>query len=192
MLTWDNPDSRGTWADHGVEGLYVGPALDHFRAFRIWVPQHSALRISGTVWWFRKPVRHDESAVHDTDNEIAYPPTKHRPCSAKDGSDLLGRVFPEPELGPCLIAKLGPIMERKMLSRAQKTARANSQPIALGTHHSYSLLPLPGYPGRAFIIRGRDCTIDYDRALTTTACKQHLLQFTSTDHANWPRAGTTT
>jgi hypothetical protein len=32
--------------------------------------------------------------------------------------------------------KLEPIMERQMLSRAQKTARAHSQPIALGTHHT--------------------------------------------------------
>ncbi len=100
------------------------------------MPQHSALHISGTVWWFRKPVRHDENAAHDTDNEIAYPTTKHLPCPDKVGSDLLGRVFPEPELGPCLITKLGPIMKRKMLSRAQTTARANSQPTALGTHHT--------------------------------------------------------
>jgi hypothetical protein len=58
------------------------------------------MRISGTVWWFRKRFPTDESPLHDPANEIAYPPTKHRPNPAKDGSDLLGRVFPEPELGP--------------------------------------------------------------------------------------------
>jgi hypothetical protein len=83
VLTWDSPDNRETWADHGGEGIYVGPALDHFRAFRIWVPQHSAMRISGTVWWFHKPVRHDDSAAQDIDNEIAYPPTKLRPSSLR-------------------------------------------------------------------------------------------------------------
>jgi hypothetical protein len=50
VLTCDSLDTRGTWADHGVEGIYLGPATDHFRGFRIWVPQHSAMRISGAVW----------------------------------------------------------------------------------------------------------------------------------------------
>jgi hypothetical protein len=49
VLTWDSPDTRGSWADHGIEGIYVGPAINHFRAFRIWVPQTSAMRVSATV-----------------------------------------------------------------------------------------------------------------------------------------------
>jgi hypothetical protein len=142
------------------------------------VPQQSALRISGTVWWFRKPVRHDGTAVRDTDNEIAYPPTKH-PCPAKDGSDLLGRVFQEPELGPCLITKLEPIMERKMLSRAQTTTRANSQPIALGTHLTlyYRCLATSTQEEHALLIRGRDCTMDqgpYYNGLRITSPSIHL------------------
>ena len=32
-------EKLGSWADHGTEGIYVGPAVQHFRAFRIWVPQ---------------------------------------------------------------------------------------------------------------------------------------------------------
>ncbi len=134
------------------------------------------MRISGKVWWFRKPVQNDDSAVYDTDNEIAYPPTKHRPCPAKDGSDLRGRLFPEPELGPYLITKLGPIMERKMLSRAQKTARANSQPIVIGTHHTLYYCYLA----------------TQEEHYSTTACEQRHLQFSSTDHANRPRAETAT
>ncbi len=49
VLTWDSPDTRGPWADHGTEGIYMGPALKHFRAFRIWVPANSAMRISASV-----------------------------------------------------------------------------------------------------------------------------------------------
>jgi hypothetical protein len=49
VLTWDSPDTRGSWSNHGTEGIYVGPALNHFRAFRIWVPQNSAMRVSATV-----------------------------------------------------------------------------------------------------------------------------------------------
>jgi hypothetical protein len=35
MLTWDSPDNRGSWSDHGIEAIYIGPALDHFRAFNV-------------------------------------------------------------------------------------------------------------------------------------------------------------
>jgi hypothetical protein len=35
VLTWNSPDQRGSWADHGVEGIYLGPAMRHFRGFNI-------------------------------------------------------------------------------------------------------------------------------------------------------------
>jgi hypothetical protein len=38
VLTWDAPENRGSWAYHGIEGMYIGPALNHFRSFTIWVP----------------------------------------------------------------------------------------------------------------------------------------------------------
>jgi hypothetical protein len=49
VLTWDAPDHRGTWADHGVPAVYLGPATDHLRAFEVWVPNTSAARITNTV-----------------------------------------------------------------------------------------------------------------------------------------------
>ncbi len=35
VLTWDAPDHRGSWADHDVPAVYLGPALDHFRSFEV-------------------------------------------------------------------------------------------------------------------------------------------------------------
>jgi hypothetical protein len=49
VLTWDALENRGSWADHGIEGMYIGPALNHFRSFSIWVPSTS-VRIANTVW----------------------------------------------------------------------------------------------------------------------------------------------
>jgi hypothetical protein len=49
VLTWDAPDHRGSWADHGVPAVYLGPAPNHFRAFEVWVPNTSATRITNTV-----------------------------------------------------------------------------------------------------------------------------------------------
>jgi hypothetical protein len=50
VLTWDSPSHRGTWADHGVEAVYLGPAENHLRAFEVWwVPNTSAPRVTNTV-----------------------------------------------------------------------------------------------------------------------------------------------
>jgi hypothetical protein len=97
VLTWDPPDKRGSWANHGTAGIYVGPALHHFRAFRIWVPQTSALRISATVWWFFSTFLPDENLINLQDQNVSFPPTRNRPHPKPNGSDLLGRFFLESE-----------------------------------------------------------------------------------------------
>ncbi len=78
VLTWDAPDHRGSWADHEVPTVYLGPAPNHFRAFEVWVPNTSAARITNTVWWFMHDVRPD-TALLEADETHAYPPTKSRP-----------------------------------------------------------------------------------------------------------------
>ena len=71
VLTWDSPSHRGTWADHGVEAVYLGPAEHHLRAFEVWVPNTSAPRITNTVWWFMHDVRPD-TALLGIDPSHAY------------------------------------------------------------------------------------------------------------------------
>jgi hypothetical protein len=78
VLTWDSPDRRGSWSDHETEAIYFGPALHHFRAFRVWVPQTSALRITATVWWFFPSFKPDENLVRLQDTTISYPPNRDR------------------------------------------------------------------------------------------------------------------
>ena len=111
VLTWDSPDVRGSWADHGVPGIYLGPAMRHFRGFKIWVPQTSAMRISGTVWWFLAPCEPDEDLLHPDNDHILYPTHNQRSSPQEDGADLLGRCFQDPNAGICCITRLGPIME---------------------------------------------------------------------------------
>jgi hypothetical protein len=45
VLTWDAPENRGAWADHEIEGMYIGPALNHYRSFTIWVCRDRTRRI---------------------------------------------------------------------------------------------------------------------------------------------------
>jgi len=53
VLVHEKPHARdSTWSPHAVDGWYVGPALDSYRCYRIWVWDTRAERISDTVSWF--------------------------------------------------------------------------------------------------------------------------------------------
>jgi hypothetical protein len=78
VLTWDSPEHRGSWADHGVAAVYLGPAPHHLRAFEVWVPNTSAPRITNTVWWFLKDTEPDESLLLPQHSNTAYSPTRTR------------------------------------------------------------------------------------------------------------------
>jgi hypothetical protein len=137
VLTWDAPDHRGSWADHSVPAVYLGPAPDHFRAFEVWVPNTSASRISNTVWWFMHDVTPDP-ALLQMDLAHAYPPTRSRPDPKPNGADLIGRVFVEPEIGVCQITGLGPVTNHRLATRAQVKRQRNDGDPALpqGSHYT--------------------------------------------------------
>lgn len=52
VLVHEKPSVRETWAPHAVEGWYLGPALKHYRCYRVWIPATGAERISDTLVWF--------------------------------------------------------------------------------------------------------------------------------------------
>jgi hypothetical protein len=43
-------------APHGVEGWYIGPALPHYRCYRVWIWATDAERIADTLAWFPQHV----------------------------------------------------------------------------------------------------------------------------------------
>ena len=45
------PAQRESWAPHGLDGFYVGPALDHYRCYKVWVIKTETVRITDTVAW---------------------------------------------------------------------------------------------------------------------------------------------
>ena len=51
VLVHDLPNHRKSWAPHASEGFYLGPALNHYRCFRVLNPTTNAKRISETVRW---------------------------------------------------------------------------------------------------------------------------------------------
>jgi hypothetical protein len=93
VLTWDSSSHRGTWADHGVEAVYLGPAENHLRAFEVWVPNTSAPRVTNTVWRFLHDDIAADTPLLNPESHLAYPPSKARPEPRDNGSDLIGRTF---------------------------------------------------------------------------------------------------
>lgn len=63
VLVFETPGKRGTFAAHGVNGFYLGPALEHYRCFRCWVIPTKTTRITDTVAWFPKPYKMPGASV---------------------------------------------------------------------------------------------------------------------------------
>jgi hypothetical protein len=136
VITWDFPSHLGTWADHGVEAIYLGPAENHLRAFEVWVPNTSASRITSTVWWFLHDGISPEKPLLNPDRHLAYPPSKDRPDPRDNGSDLIGRAFLQPELGVCFITAMGLIKHNQISTRTRRrrNLRANEPLLLTGAH----------------------------------------------------------
>ena len=51
VLVYENPESRASYADNGVEGFYLGYAPNHYRCHRVWIPSTRDFRDSDTLSW---------------------------------------------------------------------------------------------------------------------------------------------
>ena len=56
VIIHEKPTIRQTWAPHGTDGWYVGPALHHYQCYRVWVPRTHAKRIVDAISFFPKTV----------------------------------------------------------------------------------------------------------------------------------------
>ncbi|KAI2488787.1 hypothetical protein MHU86_25841 [Fragilaria crotonensis] len=52
VLVHIKPNERTTWSPHGEDGWYVGPALDSYRCYTVWMWDTRATRICDTLAWF--------------------------------------------------------------------------------------------------------------------------------------------
>lgn len=62
----EKPSNRGTWAPHGSTAWYVGPALNHYRCYTLYMPKTHATRIFDTVEFFN-----DDYPVPQTSSQDA-------------------------------------------------------------------------------------------------------------------------
>ena len=68
----EKPTNRQTWAPYGTDGWYLGPALDHYQCYRVWVPRTHAERIVDTISFFPKTVALPELTQKDAAIQAAW------------------------------------------------------------------------------------------------------------------------
>jgi hypothetical protein len=52
IIAHEKPDQRSSWDPHGVDGYYLGPALDHYRCYQVNMTKTKGTRIFDTVECF--------------------------------------------------------------------------------------------------------------------------------------------
>ena len=100
----EKPHERGTWAAHAAMGFYLGPAIQHQRCYRVWIPALNSKRITDTVDWHPTatmlPPRPDIELVSkpepsDGSLPISVPPTKTQTVNTRECSTQTEVTSPE-------------------------------------------------------------------------------------------------
>jgi hypothetical protein len=56
VLVYIDPDNRGSWGAHAIEGHYIGPALEHYRCYDVYIPSTGAVCTTDTLVWLPKKI----------------------------------------------------------------------------------------------------------------------------------------
>ena len=91
VLVHDKPHQRGTWAPHGDDAWYIGPAFDHYRCYTVWSWETRREKETDTLSWFPHNVRMPTpsaldrigTGIHDIANVLKNP-TPGSPLSPLD------------------------------------------------------------------------------------------------------------
>jgi hypothetical protein len=57
VVVHEKSQQRGTWAPHGEDAWYIGPAFNHYRCYRIWTWESRRERDTDTLTWFPQHVK---------------------------------------------------------------------------------------------------------------------------------------
>jgi hypothetical protein len=52
IIAHETPGRRRTWAPHGQDGWYIGPAMEHYRCYTVYITKTKSSRIVETVEFF--------------------------------------------------------------------------------------------------------------------------------------------
>ena len=65
IVLHSKPSHRKSWAFHGEEGYYIGPAQDHYRCVKCYIPKTRKERISDTVSFIPKVIPIPQANIND-------------------------------------------------------------------------------------------------------------------------------
>ena len=65
ILVHSKPSNRASWAFHGVQGWYIGPALHHYRCVKCFIPSTRSEVISDTVKFIPQHVPIPSASIDD-------------------------------------------------------------------------------------------------------------------------------
>ena len=76
VLVLDPVTTRESWAPHGLSGFYLGPALLHYRSFRVFISSTKGFRVSDSISWhpakLRLPGSSKEEIIFATAEKILH------------------------------------------------------------------------------------------------------------------------
>ena len=72
IIVHEKPTQRCTWAPHGVDRWYIGPAMDHYQCYRVWIPSTHAERIADTIQFFPTILRTPNLSHRDATLQAAH------------------------------------------------------------------------------------------------------------------------
>ena len=133
IIVHERPQDRGSWSPHGINGWYVGPALNHYRCHRTYIPTTNAIRISDTVSWVPHNIQMPTSSA--TDLIVA---------AAKDLTHALQQTTQSPLLPPANTETRKALSTLTTLFSNRIPTLKNSLPLA--DPHALPANPLPRVP----------------------------------------------
>ena len=113
VICHKKPDQRGSWEPHGKEGWYIGPAMNSYCCWTVWITETRAEQIVNAISWFPKsfsmPVASTNdiimAALQDIANALTNPkpPTPAPELSTaqrkvlQDVTEILTSVYTSPD-----------------------------------------------------------------------------------------------
>jgi hypothetical protein len=96
IIAHETPNRRSTWAPHGQDGWYLGPALEHYRCYTVYITKTRRNRIVETVDFFPEkftlpfPTPQDlaTKAAADLTSALLHPQSAGPFCQVGDAQTL--------------------------------------------------------------------------------------------------------
>jgi hypothetical protein len=65
VLVQEEPTVRGSWNPRAIDAWYIGPAMKHYRCYRVWIWGTKSEKVADTLVWFPTKVVTPTLSSHD-------------------------------------------------------------------------------------------------------------------------------